>query len=232
MVIVRGDFGGGPAPKKKTTPKQSYVAIREKSNKKVIKDSHVGIRERGFSPMPTAPSTYITPTYSSTGISSVGVGGGGGGGSTTPSTPAPKPQLDTTVLEKILAGIEAKYGVDRESLLAQEGQAGDLFRFVLANLQAARSEAERSSREEGIRRGILRSGIMAKRQAEIANQFAQQEAQAVAERDQKLAQIALALQALDAQLQNAKTNAAIDWASGTLDTEEALAKALELAGTS
>lgn len=138
------------------------------------------------------------------------------------------PKFNVDALEKILAGIEAQYGLSREQLLAGEGQAADLYRFIVANLSAAKQQALAQVEEGSIRRGILRSGIAQEQQARVENQFAQQQAQAASQRDQQLSQVALALQQLDADLNREKTRAAVDYAQDEIGTAEALAKALEL----
>lgn len=128
----------------------------------------------------------------------------------------------------MLAGIEAQYGVNREQLLAGQGEASDLYRFILANLGAAQLQAESAVKESGISRGILRSGIAQEQQAQVANKFAQERSQAASQRDQQLQSIALMLQKLEADLNREKTNTAVNYANTNLGTEEALAQALQL----
>ncbi len=128
----------------------------------------------------------------------------------------------------MLAGLEAQYGLNREQLLAGEGEVANLYRFIVANLEAARTQAVGGVQEGHIRRGILRSGIAAENQARVENAFAQQQAQAAADRDQRLAQVALALQQLEASNQTQRTNTAVGFANSQIGTDEALAQALQL----
>lgn len=162
---------------------------------------------------PAAPPSGVTP---------------GQGLDTAVSAGATPPAYDLTALEAMLAGLEAQYGLNREQLLAGEGEVANLYRFIVANLEAARTQAVGGVQEGHIRRGILRSGIAAENQARVENAFAQQQAQAAADRDQRLAQVALALQQLEASNQTQRTNTAVGFANSQIGTDEALAQALQL----
>lgn len=147
----------------------------------------------------------------------------------TPDSTAPvAPTYNLDALKQMLAGLEAQYGLDRTQLLSGRGEAADLYRFVLANLAAAQRQAESAVQEGGIRRGILRSGITQEQNAQVANQYGQQRADAASQRDQRLAEISLMLQQLSAELENEKVATATDYAETNLGTDEALAQALAL----
>jgi hypothetical protein len=130
----------------------------------------------------------------------------------------------------MLAAIEAQYGLSREQLLAGEGEAADLYRFIVANLSAAQADAEAGVTEGAIRRGILRSGIAAEQQADVVNEFAQRGQQASADRDAKMSQIALAIQELEAEMAREKTATAVDYTQRSAASASERARALALAG--
>jgi hypothetical protein len=177
---------------------------------------------RPYTP-PTSGGTYVAPSPTAP----------------TSPTPAPAPApaapveetpaaINTDALKEILAGIEAQFGLSREQLLSGEGEASNLYRFILANMAAAETQAQQGVENQAVGRGILRSGIAAQNQARVANTFAQQKAQAASQKDQQLAQIALALQQLELELGQERTGAVTEFGQDTLATDEQLADLLEL----
>ena len=237
--IFQDEINASEATQAASGPTASQITRLQnpKTRSQIVAAAALGLADqpapnRATAPTPITPSgaTTVRSSYSPTSPSSPA-------GAPSPTAPgsgadadagAPGNAVDLDALEQMLAAIEAQYGLNREQLLAGEGEASDLYRFVVANLASARQQAVQGVKEGGIRRGILRSGITAENQARVQNQFAQQEQDAIAQRDRRLADISLALQQLDADLNREKTNTAVQYAETNLGTDEDLARALQL----
>lgn len=138
--------------------------------------------------------------------------------------------FDASTLEAILASIEARYGLSKDQLLADESEVGRLYRFLQSNLAQQQAGAIASSQDEAVQRGILRSGIQLQREGQIENEFAQQKSFASAENAAKLEAIRRQLANLEAQAVAERQAAAAYVGGGRLDTNRALADQLQLAG--
>lgn len=116
--------------------------------------------------------------------------------------------FDPTVLEELLASIEARYGLSREELMADESEIGRLYSFVMANLQRSYEQATAQQTEGSISRGGLRSGIHLEKQAEIDRQTAEAKAQQEYDNQQALDSIRRQLAILELQEEEARIAAA------------------------
>lgn len=137
--------------------------------------------------------------------------------------------FDASTLEAILASIEARYGLSKDQLLADESEVGRLYRFLQSNLAQQQAAAVASSQDEAVQRGILRSGIQLQREGAIENEFAQQKSFASAENAAKLEAIRRQLANLEAQQVAEQQAAAAYVGGGRLDTNRQLADMLQLA---
>ena len=138
----------------------------------------------GSNPAPTAPVAPTAPTAPSGADERIA----------DPTT------FDANTLEEILGALEAKYGLTREQLMAEEGEVGRLYQFVAANLGRMQEQALRSGQEASIGRGILRSGIHLEQQAQTQGQYAEQAALQQGEKARQLAYIRNQLAQLEADL--------------------------------
>lgn len=109
--------------------------------------------------------------------------------------------FDSGTLNQILTALEAKYGLSREQLLAEQGEVGRLYRFINANLTRMEQDATRGNVEASLGRGILRSGIHLENQANIEQDFTERRAQAEGEKATKLAYIQNQLATLQSELE-------------------------------
>lgn len=139
--------------------------------------------------------------------------------------------LNAAEIEAALTALEAKYGLTREQLLADQTEIGATYRFLAANLQKARSAALEGVDQDALARGVLRSGIAVQNRAEVSNDFAQREAQAEQEKAQRLRAINNALASLDTSLASDKAATAQGIGQEQLASKERLADILRLAST-
>lgn len=100
-------------------------------------------------------------------------------------------------LERQLKAIEAEFGMTREELERDEGEAGRQYRQALAGLLLERDANIEASLNEMIERGIIQSGITLQHQADVQEAFARQKAAASGDLDYVRAGIAAERAALD-----------------------------------
>lgn len=136
--------------------------------------------------------------------------------------------LNAAEIEAALSALEAKYGLTREQLLADQTEIGATYRFLAANLQKARSQALQGVDQDALARGVLRSGIAVQNRAEVSNDFAQREAQAEQEKAQRLRAINNALSSLGSNLASDKAATAQGIGQEQLASQERLAAILRL----
>lgn len=197
-------------------------------------------------------TTAVTPTTTAT-----GGGGGGGGASfvpppfvapppATPSLAPPPPaaptgggdggvadlvaELNDLSEEQIaaaIAAIETEYGLTRTQLMADKSSVGSEYRLLIAHLNRAKSQALQDVTNSAQERGLLRSGIRAEQQTQVARDFAEQEAAATAQKAQQEQAITAQLSALPQLQENAIAQAAAEGRGIVLDVEtiQALAAA-------
>lgn len=122
---------------------------------------------------------------------------------------AEKEAVDTAnaALETQIAAIEAEFGMTREQLLADEGEAGRQFRAALVGLQQQRDDNIRASMNQLVDRGVLRSGIAVSDRARIGQEFETARGLAEGDQDYALAQIAAQRAAINPQEAQAKAAA-------------------------
>lgn len=121
---------------------------------------------------------------------------GGGTGNPTYDDSAYRAQREAE-LQAALRALEAEHNLSREALLSDQTEAGDQYRFILAELQRSRQEAIAMAQGNALQRGILRSGIYLGDEAKVNQEFASQEAAAAADRTQKLNAIQTAIADLE-----------------------------------
>lgn len=121
--------------------------------------------------------------------------------------------FDANTLEQILVAMETKYGLSREQLLAEQGELGRTYRFLLANLERSREEELLRSQGQSISRGILRSGIHLRDQSKIQASYAEQAAQSAAEKAAREAAIAQEIARLEAELAAESVTTAAEFGS-------------------
>lgn len=123
--------------------------------------------------------------------------GGVAGGETTGSTTLE--DLTEEQISAAMAAIEAQYGMTREQLLSDRSMAGLAYQRLTAELTRAREVAQQGVEQDALRRGLFDSGISARQQGTLAQQFAEQRAVAAQERQARIDAINASLAQLTAQ---------------------------------
>lgn len=126
-------------------------------------------------------------------------------GGDTASFEADLGKLTEDQIKAAQAEIEARYGLTRAELEAEQGAAGRAFRMLQANLDRQRTEQLRSATSDALRRGIFRSGIYGENVAEVERSHAEQLAFGEADKQARLAAIKNALSQLRAQAEAEKS---------------------------
>lgn len=221
MAVTRGDYGGSKAatkPKVVKTPvvnkSTGFVTGTASTVKTPVVNPYTGF----VTGTADAPSTN-SASRNSTGSTGSNVGGVGSAGEV---GPAPASSAGTSgaatsmddALEATLNAIGAQYGMTREQLMADQGEAGRQFRMALAGLRRQRAQAKSDVYDSMVQRGILQSGETLENQTQVARDAAEAQAQLVGDRDFKRAQIA-------AQLASLAPQEAADRAAATSQHERA-----------
>lgn len=137
-------------------------------------------------------------------LASLSAGGDTAGGDTA-SFEADLGKLTEDQIKAAQAEIEARYGLTRAELEAEQGAAGRAFRMLQANLDRQRTEQLRSVTSNALQRGIFRSGIYGENVAEVERSHAEQLAFGEADKQARLAAIKNALSQLRAQAEAEKS---------------------------
>ena len=97
-------------------------------------------------------------------------GGAAGGTAANPDSQA----LAMRQIETQISAIEARYGLSRQELLADESDIGRQYRLLLVQASQMRDKNIRAAKEQAAERGLTRSGILARDLADVETQSAQQ----------------------------------------------------------
>lgn len=220
-TYTRTPYGGGVgATASRYYPDEPLAAIRSrlagytgaKTEASVPKATSSTWTPSAPAPAPVAAPAAPTPAPAPPAVETDGTDGGA----------IENPEVfDPTVLEELLASIEARYGLSREELMADESEIGRLYSFVMANLQRSYEQATAQQTEGSIGRGGLRSGIHLEKQAEIDRQKAEAEAQQEYDNQQALDSIRRQLAILELQEEEARIAAAQGFGDEGLEYLEA-----------
>lgn len=123
-------------------------------------------------------------------------------------------------VEKAMSAIEARFGLDRETLLADQSEIGDLYRLLNLRAERERVLAVEQTQEAALERGLFRSGIHAEEQGRVAEQFADLTTDLAREESQRLADIQRALAGLEAEEEQEKVSTAVGILGGALDSDK------------
>lgn len=144
-----------------------------------------------------------------------------------PTDPEAK-HLDLLEIRQALAAISAKANLARGGLVAQRGATNRGFQMLDEQMGDARLDALVGAKSGAAGRGLLRSGLFLRETGDIAEDFAQQRAGAVAERNARLREIAAQLSGITAQEKADRASTARQLARAQVGPKGDIARALKL----
>jgi len=174
------------------------------------------------------PATSNTSPSPSGGYDAPSSGGGSGSAADGSSgdtngdgeiTAEDQTDMGDDTLNATLAAIEAEFGMTKQQLLNDQGEAGRQYRQIIAGMQMQRRNDLEAVRDDLVQRGILRSGETLENETKLQRGYAQNVAAAQGDRDLQLANAAAQLAALGPQEAAAKATATSEHERAVLDYE-------------